>query len=205
MTRAPRRCRPPLRALPVPLRRCCGAASRCCARSATPIPDDAAGVAGRPTSCSSAPTCSRRRSPARGRRRRVYLPAGLWVDLYTGATVKGPARLHAPDAARRVPALRARGRGRPVQPPHAADSWWGVDELTHPGRAGFLVSERRRARPHGQPHDVQLFVPAARRPAPRHARRAAGALELERRAAPRRRVRVHGPAVRGADRPLAVA
>ncbi len=49
----------------------------------------------------------------------VYLPPGSWVDLYTGAKVKGGGPLvHAPDAARPVPALCAGRGGRPVQPAH---------------------------------------------------------------------------------------
>ena len=98
--------------------------------------------------------------------------AGLWVDLYTGATVKGGRALHARDAARRVPALRARRRRRAVQPAHGAGSWWGMDELSHPGRAGFLVDDGAELDLRGQPRDVQLFVPAPARPARRHARRA---------------------------------
>ena len=54
-----------------------------------------------------------------------------------------------------------------------------MDELSHPGRAGFLAGDGSELDLHGQPHDVQLWVPALGRPAQRHARRAAGGVELE--------------------------
>ncbi len=47
----------------------------------------------------------------------------------------------------------------------ATASWWGVNELTHPGRAGFLVTNGARVSLTGQPKDVQLFVPAPHKPA----------------------------------------
>jgi len=47
----------------------------------------------------------------------------------------------------------------------AKGSWWGVNETAHAGRAGFLVTNGARLDLRGQPHDVQLFVPAAGRPA----------------------------------------
>jgi hypothetical protein len=47
----------------------------------------------------------------------------------------------------------------------ASNSWWGVDELTHPGRAGWLATNGARLDLTGQPHEVQVFVPAPARPA----------------------------------------
>ena len=44
-------------------------------------------------------------------------------------------------------------------------SWWSLNELSHPGRAGFLVTNGARVDLTGQPGAVQLFVPTARRPA----------------------------------------
>ena len=46
----------------------------------------------------------------------------------------------------------------------ASDSWWGVNEQTHPGRAGFLATNGATLALRGQPRDVQIFVPAPSRP-----------------------------------------
>ena len=140
----------------------------------------------RTTSCSSAPTCSRRPSSARATTPSVYLPAGLLGrPLHRRGPCRAGGAVHARDAARPVPALRARRRRRPVQPAHGdAARWWGLNELTHPGRAGFLVTNGA---------DLDLTRPAARRAALRSgaaAGRAASrsaaapvALDVERRAA----------------------
>ena len=93
--------RAPLRALPVPLR-----AARSAPAGAPParlrLSRTTRPRGGRTTSCSSAPTCSRRRSTGPGTTPSVYLPPGSWVDLYTGAIVKGGgADVHALDAAAR--------------------------------------------------------------------------------------------------------
>jgi hypothetical protein len=42
------------------------------------------------------------------------------------------------------------------------NSWWGLNELTHPGRAGYLATDGARLDLRGE-RDVQIFVPA---PAP---------------------------------------
>jgi alpha-D-xyloside xylohydrolase len=94
---------------------------------------------------------------------RVYLPAGLWVDLHTGQTVKGPLAFTRPTPLDELPLYARAGAVIPFNL-RTADSWWGVDELSHRGRAGYLVSDGSGLDLHGQPHDVQLWVPAAARP-----------------------------------------
>jgi len=72
-----------------------------------------------------------------------------------------------------------------------------VDDLSHPGRAGYLVSDGSGLELHDQPHDVQLWVPAPARPA----RVTFGGKQVpfEWTPAPLPGVvlRVHGPTVRG--------
>jgi alpha-D-xyloside xylohydrolase len=94
----------------------------------------------------------------------VYLPPGLWVDLNTGRTVKGPQVFTRATPLDVLPLYARAGSVVPFDL-RTADSWWGVDELTHPGRAGYLVSDGSGLDLRGQPRDVQLWVPAPSRPA----------------------------------------
>ncbi len=111
--------------------------------------------------------------------------------------MSGGRTLHAADAADRVPAVRAGRRGDPVQPAATTDSWWAVNEQTHPGRAGFLATNGALLDLRGQPRDVQLFVPAPRRPG----RVTIGGREVawtwNAGPLPGAVIRVHGPAVQG--------
>src|SRR5262249_6668389 len=70
---------------------------------------------------------------------RVFLPPGLWVDLYTGKTVKGPANFVRATPLTQFPLYARDGALVPFDL-RSASSWWGVDELSHAGRAGFLVA-----------------------------------------------------------------
>jgi alpha-D-xyloside xylohydrolase len=95
----------------------------------------------------------------------VYLPPGSWVDLYTGAIVEGGG----PSFTRQTPMsqfpLYARaGSVLPFDLRTATGSWWGTNELTHPGRAGFLATDGAILALDRQPHDVQLFVPVGEKP-----------------------------------------
>jgi alpha-D-xyloside xylohydrolase len=94
----------------------------------------------------------------------VYLPRGPWVDVHTGLTVKGPKVFTRSTAIDELPLYARAGAVIPFNL-RTAESWWGVDELSHPGRAGYLVSDGSGLDLHGQPHDVQLWVPASARPA----------------------------------------
>jgi hypothetical protein len=78
-----------------------------------------------------------------------------------------------------------------------ADSWWGVDELSHPGRAGYLVSDGSGLDLHGQPHDVQLWVPTPARPARVTFGGRVVAWSWHPAPLPGIVIRVHGPTVRG--------
>jgi alpha-D-xyloside xylohydrolase len=95
----------------------------------------------------------------------VYLPAGRWIDLYTGETTAGPAGFTRDTPLAQLPLYLRAGAVVPFNLRTTADSWWGLDDLTHPGRAGFLVSNGADLDLHGQPRGVQLFVPAAVPPA----------------------------------------
>jgi hypothetical protein len=77
--------------------------------------------------------------------------------------VKGPLAFTRPTPLDELPLYARAGAVIPFNL-RTADSWWGVDELSHRGRAGYLVSDGSGLDLHGQPHDVQLWVPAAARP-----------------------------------------
>jgi len=128
----------------------------------------------------------------------VYLPPGRWVDLYTGATVRGGRSFTRPTPLDEFPLYVRAGAVIPFNLRTPTRSWWGINELTHPGRAGFLVTSGARVDLAGQPRDVQLFVPAPHRPVrvtlggkPVSFTWNAGPL-------PGAVVRLHGPAIRGA-------
>jgi alpha-D-xyloside xylohydrolase len=128
----------------------------------------------------------------------VYLPPGRWVDLYTGLTVRGGRSFTRPTPLDQLPLYARAGAVIPFDLRTATSSWWGLNELSHPGRAGFLVTNGARVELTGQPRDVQLFVPAAGRPArvtlggkPVTWTWNAGPL-------PGAVIRTHGPAIEGA-------
>jgi alpha-D-xyloside xylohydrolase len=126
----------------------------------------------------------------------VYLPKGTWVDLYKGTTVTGGRVFSRSTPMTQFPFYARAGAVIPFNL-RTQDSWWGVNEQTHPGRAGFLATNGARLDLRGQPRDVQIFVPAPRRP---------GAVTLGGRSVawtwnpgplPGVVIRLHGPAVRG--------
>jgi alpha-D-xyloside xylohydrolase len=127
----------------------------------------------------------------------VYLPPGEWIDLHTGAAVQGPRTFTRATPLAELPLYVRSGAVLPFDLRTARASWWGVDELTHPGRAGYLATNGSSVDLRGQPREVQLWVPAPSRPArvtlggrPVRWRWAAGPL-------PGAVVRLHGPVVRG--------
>ena len=126
----------------------------------------------------------------------VYLPAGHWIDLTTGETVEGPTTFTRATPLDVLPLYARAGAVVPFNL-RTANSWWGVDELTHPGRAGYLVGDGASLDLRGQPHDVQLWVPAPRRPA--RVTLAGNQVPFVWKAAPFPGVvlRVHGPTVQG--------
>jgi alpha-D-xyloside xylohydrolase len=127
---------------------------------------------------------------------RVYLPAGLWVDLHTGKTVKGPIAFTRETPLDELPLYARAGAVIPFNL-RTSDSWWGVDELSHPGRAGFLVSDGSGLDLHGQPHDVQLWVPTSGRPVSVTFGGQPVAWSWNSSPLPGVVIRVHGPTVRG--------
>jgi alpha-D-xyloside xylohydrolase len=95
---------------------------------------------------------------------RVYLPEGRWIDLATGETVEGPSAFTRATPLHVLPLYARAGAVIPFNL-RMADSWWGVDELSHPGRAGYLVGDGTVLDLRRQPRDVQVWVPAPSRPA----------------------------------------
>ncbi len=96
----------------------------------------------------------------------VYLPAGSWVDLFSGTTVAGGGPSFTrptPDSA--FPLYLRAGAVIPFNLRTAAGSWWGVNELSHPGRTGLLATDGAVLGARGLPGAVQIFVPAPTRPA----------------------------------------
>ncbi len=126
----------------------------------------------------------------------IYLPRGLWVDLHTGETVKGPVALTRPTPVNELPLYARAGAVIPFDL-RTRDSWWGVDELSHAGRAGYLVSDGSGLDLHGQPRDVQLWVPAPARPARVTFAGRPVAWSWNPGPLPGVVIRVHGPTVRG--------
>ena len=116
----------------------------------------------------------------------VYLPKGTWVDLYTGGRSRGGRVFTRSTPLTEFPLYARAGAVIPFNL-RTKDSWWGVNEQTHPGRAGFLATNGSRLDLRGQPRDVQLFVPAPARPRRVTLGGRSVAWTLARGAAPRRR------------------
>jgi alpha-D-xyloside xylohydrolase len=130
----------------------------------------------------------------------VYLPPGRWLDLFTGATVAGGKTFIRPTPLTQFPLYLRAGAVVPFDLRTATGSWWGTNELSHAGRAGFLAANGADLDLRGQPAGVQVFVPAAERPAkvtlggrPLAFSWTAGPL-------PGAVVHLHGPLVRGVIR-----
>jgi len=133
---------------------------------------------------------------AQGTTPSVYLPAGGWVDLYRGEKVEGGQTYVRDTSLRQFPLYVRDGAVVPFNL-RTADSWWGVDELTHPGRAGYLVTDGADLDLKGQPADVQLFVPAASPPRAATLDGRDVAWRWHPGPLPGVVIRVHGPDVRG--------
>jgi alpha-D-xyloside xylohydrolase len=131
----------------------------------------------------------------------VYLPPGRWLDLYTGKPVAGGGpSFTRPTPLDQFPLYLRAGAVVPFDLRTATGSWWGLNELSHAGRTGYLAAPGARLDLRGQPAGVQVFVPAARRP---------GVVTLGGRSVaftwtpgplPGVVIRVHGPVVRGVVR-----
>src|SRR5262249_1473768 len=94
----------------------------------------------------------------------VYLPKGDWVDLFSGKTEKGGRTFNRPTPMTEFPLYARAGAVIPFNLRTQRNSWWGVNEQTHPGRAGLLATDGAKLDLRGQPKDVQIFVPAPSRP-----------------------------------------
>ena len=182
---------------PLPLRPAAEARRRCCARS--PSPTRTTPRRGAPTlellvgpDLLAAPVAGPGTAPS------VYLPQGSWVDLFTGKTVEGGRSFTRATPLDRVPALRARRCGDPVQPADADRLVVGRERADASGTRGLPRDERR---------DARAARPAGRRPDLRPGRRAAREGDDRRRRAspwtwnagplPGVVIRTHGPDVEG--------
>jgi alpha-D-xyloside xylohydrolase len=94
----------------------------------------------------------------------VYLPPGRWIDLNSGVAIQGGKSFTRPTPLAQFPLYARAGAVIPFNLRTASRSWWGVDELTHPGRAGYLATNGARVDLTGLPRDVQLFIPREGRP-----------------------------------------
>jgi alpha-D-xyloside xylohydrolase len=131
-----------------------------------------------------------------GRTPSVYLPHGSWIDLYTGQLARGGQVFTRPTPLTQFPFYVREGAVVPFNL-RTADSWWGVHEQTHAGRAGWLTTNFASLDLHAQPHDVQIFVPAPDRP--RHVLLGGRAVAWTWNAGtmPGVVLRLHGPTIRG--------
>jgi alpha-D-xyloside xylohydrolase len=92
----------------------------------------------------------------------VYLPPGSWVDLYTGQTVAGGGpSFTRPTPLDQFPLYARAGSVIPFDLRTQSGSWWGLNDLARPGRAGLLATNGALLDPHGLPAQVQLFVPTS--------------------------------------------
>ena len=126
----------------------------------------------------------------------VYLPHGSWIDLYSGELVTGGQVFTRPTPLSQLPLYVRDGAVVPFNL-RTRDSWWGVNELTHLGRAGWLATNFALLDLRRTPHDVQIFVPAP--DPPLHVLLGGKAVAWTWNAGPTPGVvvRVHGPTVRG--------
>ena len=127
----------------------------------------------------------------------VYLPVGSWVDLYSGGVAEGGQVFPRTTSLTEFPFYVRAGSVLPFNLRTAAGSWWGVNELSHPGRAGFLATSGATLHLHGLPHDVQIFVPWPLRP--RRVTIAGRSVPWTWNAGPMPGavIRLHGPAITG--------
>lgn len=127
----------------------------------------------------------------------VYLPPGSWVDLYSGTRVAGGRSFTRQTPLDQFPLYVREGAVVPFNLRTATSSWWGTNELTSPGRAGFLATNRATLALSHEPRNVQLFVPA---PRPPHRVTLAGepvAWTWNQGPLPGVVIRLHGPAIQG--------
>ena len=127
---------------------------------------------------------------------RIYLPRGRWIDLHTGRETGGGRAFNRETPLDELP-LYARGGAVIPFNLRTRDSWWAVDELERRGRAGWLATNGSRLDLRRQPRDVQVFVPAPRRP--RRVTLDGRAVRFRFESARLRGVvvRLHGPEIRG--------
>jgi alpha-glucosidase (family GH31 glycosyl hydrolase) len=72
----------------------------------------------------------------------VYLPAGRWIDLYTGEVLDGGQTITRMTSLDELPFYMKAGTaiGFNLRTPNVWSQDWGVDDLSEPGRAGFMVA-----------------------------------------------------------------
>lgn len=96
----------------------------------------------------------------------VYLPPGSWVDLYSGKMLPGGGPTFTrPTPDNQFPLYARAGSVIPFNLRTPTRSWWGTNQLTRPGYAGYLATNGALLNLHTLPTHVQLFVPAPSPPA----------------------------------------
>lgn len=77
-----------------------------------------------------------------GTQAHVYLPAGDWVDLGTGAKLRGPRSLTRPTPIDELPLYLRSGTAIPynLRTPDVWQAPWGLNDLFREGRGGWVVA-----------------------------------------------------------------
>ena len=72
----------------------------------------------------------------------VYLPAGQWIDLYSGQVVQGGQTITRSASLDEIPLYMKAGTaiGFGLRSPDIWASGWNVDDLSQPGRSSYLIA-----------------------------------------------------------------
>jgi alpha-D-xyloside xylohydrolase len=101
----------------------------------------------------------------------VYLPAGRWVDLYSGEVVDGGRHVTRAASLDEFPLYLRVGAaiGFNARTPDVWAQPWGENELDHPGRAGWMYAPAPGSNAaltlHGAPRETQVLVVTRHAPA----------------------------------------
>ena len=100
----------------------------------------------------------------------VYLPAGRWIDLYSGEVIEGGRHVTRPTGLDEFPLYLRAGAliGFNARTPEIWDEPWGVNDLERPGRAGWMYAPTEQGRAQidlrDAPRETQVLVLAQQAP-----------------------------------------